>query len=71
MTSSSQPNPVEARRNGKGASVLGPLASGHCTDVSLAQWMALTPHELVAGHLDIEHALLDTMSTTKHPVVPA
>jgi oxalate decarboxylase len=28
-------------------------------DVSLAQWMALTPHELVAAHLNINRDLLD------------
>ena len=47
------------------------FASGRYADVSLAQWMALTPHELVAGHLNIDRALLDAMPTTKRPVVPA
>ena len=28
-------------------------------DVSLAQWMALTPHELVAQHLNLDVAVLD------------
>jgi oxalate decarboxylase len=38
-------------------------------DVSLAQWMALTPHELVAAHLNINRDLLDAMRKTKQPVV--
>jgi oxalate decarboxylase len=40
-------------------------------DVSLAQWMALTPHELVAAHLGIDRRLLDSLPRQKHPVVPA
>jgi oxalate decarboxylase len=40
-------------------------------DVSLAQWMALTPHELVAAHLRIDRALLDGLPQQKRPVVPA
>jgi oxalate decarboxylase len=38
-------------------------------DVSLAQWMALTPHELVAAHLNINRDLLDAMRRDKQPVV--
>jgi oxalate decarboxylase len=38
-------------------------------DVSLAQWMALTPHELVAQHLNIDVALLDRLRTVKQPIV--
>ena len=38
-------------------------------DVSLAQWMALTPHELVAAHLNINRDLLDAMRKAKQPVV--
>ena len=47
------------------------FASSTYADVSLAQWIALTPHELVAGHLRIDRALLVAMPTVKHPVVPA
>lgn len=47
------------------------FANGRYADVSLAQWMALTPHELVAGHLNLDRALLDAMPTAKRPVVPA
>jgi oxalate decarboxylase len=38
-------------------------------DVSLTQWMALTPHELVVAHLDIDRDLLDRLSKQKQPVV--
>src|SRR5579871_1414123 len=38
-------------------------------DVSLAQWMALTPHELVAAHLNINKELLDQLRRDKQPVV--
>jgi oxalate decarboxylase len=38
-------------------------------DVSLAQWMALTPHELVEAHLNIERRILDTLRKDKQPVV--
>ncbi len=38
-------------------------------DMSLAQWMALTPHELVAAHLNINRDLLNAMRRDKQPVV--
>jgi oxalate decarboxylase len=38
-------------------------------DVSLAQWMALTPHELLQAHLGLDPALLATIRTEKLPVV--
>ena len=38
-------------------------------DVSLTQWMALTPHELVAAHLNINRGLLDGLPKDKRPVV--
>jgi oxalate decarboxylase len=38
-------------------------------DVSLAQWMALTPHELVAAHLNIERSIVDGIRKDKQPVV--
>ncbi len=47
------------------------FATARYADVSLAQWMALTPHELVVGHLHIDRALLDAMPTIKRPVMPA
>jgi oxalate decarboxylase len=38
-------------------------------DVSLAQWMALTPHELVEAHLHIEKTILDTLRQDKQAVI--
>jgi oxalate decarboxylase len=38
-------------------------------DVSLAQWMALTPHELVEAHLGIDRQLLDCIRKSKQPLV--
>jgi len=37
-------------------------------DVSLKQWMALTPHELVQAHLDIDRGLLDALPKEKQPI---
>ncbi len=39
-------------------------------DVSLAQWMALTPHELVAEHLHLDRAHVNGLRQQKVPVVP-
>lgn len=39
------------------------------TDVSLAQWLALTPHELVQAHLHLDPALLDAIPKQKRVVV--
>ena len=47
------------------------FASDRYADVSLAQWMALTPHELVAANLGLDRTLLDAMPAGKRPVVPA
>jgi len=38
-------------------------------DVSLTQWMALTPHELVAAHLDIDKSVIDALPKDKRPIV--
>lgn len=38
-------------------------------DVSLTQWMALTPHELVAAHLNIDREFVDRLPKDKRPVV--
>jgi oxalate decarboxylase len=38
-------------------------------DVSLAQWMALTPHELVQAHLNLDREMLDAIRKDKQPVV--
>jgi oxalate decarboxylase len=41
------------------------------SDVSLRQWLAFTPHELVRAHLKIETSILQSIPTRKTPVVPA
>ena len=43
--------------------------SGRYMDVSLSQWMALTPHELVAAHLNISQEFLDKLAKQKQPMV--
>ena len=45
------------------------FASDRYADVSLAQWMALTPHGLVAVNLGLDRALLDAMPAGKRSVV--
>ena len=44
--------------------------SDHFADISLAQWLAFTPHELVKAHLNIDESVLDTIPKQKTPVVP-
>jgi oxalate decarboxylase len=39
-------------------------------DLSLAQWLALTPHELVRAHLGLERGLLEGLRKEKIHVVP-
>lgn len=38
-------------------------------DVSLAQWLALTPHELVRAHLGLERGLLEGLRREKMQVI--
>jgi oxalate decarboxylase len=45
------------------------FVSDRFTDVSLSQWMALTPHELVAAHLNLDRALLDAIPPQKRSIV--
>jgi oxalate decarboxylase len=46
------------------------FASDHYADVSLTQWLALTPHGLVAAHLNVDQSLIGTLPTEKHSVMP-
>jgi len=39
-------------------------------DVSLNQWMKLTPHSLMRAHLHIDEAVLEALPEGKVPVVP-
>jgi oxalate decarboxylase len=45
--------------------------SNYFADVSLDQWMALTPSELVEAHLKLNRQVMDALRKTKAPVVPA
>jgi len=40
-------------------------------DLSLTQWLALTPHALVASHLGVDRSIIDGLPAKKHPNVPA
>jgi oxalate decarboxylase len=44
--------------------------SDHFADVSLNQWLALTPPELVCAHLNVDDATLAALSKDK-PVIMA
>jgi len=37
--------------------------------VSLNQWLALTPAELVKSHLGLDQSTIDHLSKTKKPIV--
>jgi len=43
--------------------------SDHYADVSLNQWLALTPPELVSGHLNFDKATMAALKKQKQPVV--
>ena len=43
--------------------------SSYYADVSLNQWLALTPPELVQGHLNLDKAVMDALRKDKSPVV--
>ena len=43
--------------------------SDHYADVSLNQWLALTPPELVSGHLNVDKATMAALKKQKQPVV--
>ena len=45
--------------------------SSYYADVSLNQWLALTPPELVKAHLKLDTQTLDAFHKEKNPVVPA
>jgi oxalate decarboxylase len=45
--------------------------SDYYADVSLDQWLALTPPELVSAHLQAEPTLIRSLRKDKVPVVPA
>jgi oxalate decarboxylase len=45
--------------------------SDRFADVSLNQWMALTPHELVSAHLNVDEKIIDALPKEKAVVVAA
>jgi oxalate decarboxylase len=44
--------------------------SDHYEQVSLAQWLALTPHELVRAHLHLDESILAKLPIASTPVLP-
>jgi oxalate decarboxylase len=44
--------------------------SSYYADVSLNQWLALTPPDLVKVHLDLNQKFMDALRKTKAPIVP-
>jgi oxalate decarboxylase len=44
--------------------------SSKFSDVSLRQWLAFTPYEMVRAHLKIDQSILKNIPTRKTPVVP-
>lgn len=44
--------------------------SDHFEDISLAQWLALTPHELVRAHLHLDESVLAKIPKHETPIVP-
>ena len=44
--------------------------SSYYADVSLNQWLALTPPDLVKVHLDLNQECMDALRKTKAPIVP-
>src|SRR5580704_9943303 len=45
--------------------------SSYYADVSLDQWMALTPPELVEAHLNLDQQVMSGLRKQKAPIVPA
>ena len=45
--------------------------SSYYADLSLNQWLALTPPELVKVHLELNQQFMDALRKTKAPIVPA
>lgn len=49
--------------------VLNVFHTAEYKDISLNQWLALTPRHLVEGHLDVGDPLLSSLRKTRQPVV--
>ncbi len=44
--------------------------SSYYADLSLNQWLALTPPELLKAHLHLDKAVTDALRKQKSPIVP-
>jgi oxalate decarboxylase len=44
--------------------------SSYYADLSLNQWMALTPPELLQAHLKLDQQVMSALQRDKHPIVP-
>ncbi len=44
--------------------------SSYYADVSLDQWLALTPPELVSAHLDLDEKFMSSLRRGESPIVP-
>ncbi|PSJ59488.1 cupin domain-containing protein [Pseudaminobacter soli (ex Li et al. 2025)] len=49
--------------------VINVFNSRFCTDISLNQWMALTPPDLIRGHLNLDDTAMKALRRTRQPVV--
>ena len=45
--------------------------SSYYADLSLNQWLALQPSELVQAHMNFDPKVMQALQKEKHPVVPA
>jgi len=45
--------------------------SSYYTDLSLNQWLALTPPALLEAHLHLDQKVMKALQKKKSPVVPA
>lgn len=49
--------------------VINVFNSRFCTDVSLNRWMALTPPDLIRGHLNVDDTVMKALRRTNDPIV--
>lgn len=49
--------------------VINVFNSRFCTDISLNQWMALTPPDLIRGHLNLDDTAMNALRRGRQPVV--
>jgi oxalate decarboxylase len=44
--------------------------SSYYADLSLNQWLALTPAQLLQAHLKLDQQVMSALQKEKHPIVP-